>query len=300
MFGSGSDRLDRATLICGDNVTSSIRPTACSAILLALSATLALADKGTPEPAGTPPQSTRLEIGAQAITVPKYEGSKQYDVMALPVIRFRPSGSALGSGQPGALGMVDARGIDDVGLALLRFGSFSTGPLLGYRFGRDDSDALHLRGLGDIDGGLVAGAFARYDFGREFVRVSYHQQVTGSDTGYIVRLAAGTRVPVSPGLVLKADLISDIASSDYMSAYFGVTPAQSARSGLRVYDPGAGFKSVGGLLGAELKLDADWTLLATAGYSRLVGDAASSPVVETADRYEARLGLTRAFDWQWR
>ena len=272
-------------------------PLAVAAAALAISSTAAVADKTSTEAMQPGPGGLRFEVGAQGVLVPKYEGSKHYDFMALPVVRFRSSGAPDGTGQSGPLGAVDVRALDDFSLALVRHSGFSAGPLLGYRFGRDETDALRLRGLGDIDGGLVAGGFARYDFGREFVRVSLHQQVSGSDTGYLVRLAAGTRLPVTPGLLLKADLISDIASQDYMSAYFGVTPAQAARSGLRTYDPGAGFKSVGGTLGAEYKLSQDWTLLATVGYSRLVGDAASSPVVETADRYEARLGATRAIDW---
>ena len=124
--------------------------------------------------------------------------------------------------------------------------------------------------------------------------------VTGADTGYLLRLAAGTRQHVGSGIVLKAGLAVDFASDDYMAAYFGVTPQQSARTGLRTFDPGAGLKSIGATVGAEYPLTESWTLLASAGYTRLLGDAADSPVIETADRYEARLGLSRSFDWRLR
>lgn len=65
-----------------------------------------------------------------------------------------------------------------------------------------------------------------------------------------------------------------------MASYFGVTSEQSARSGLRQYDAGAGLK--------RFDVDASFTYMATenwlirgqAGVGFLTGDAADSPVVQ--------------------
>lgn len=85
-----------------------------------------------------------------------------------------------------------------------------------------------------------------------------------------------------------------------MDTFFGVTRAQSLRSGLQTFDPGAGFKSVSAKIGTDIAVTPDWTLDASVGYSRLIGDAADSPLVSSADRYEGRIGLSRSFDWRFR
>jgi len=123
--------------------------------------------------------------------------------------------------------------------------------------------------------------------------------VTGDDTGLVVRFAAGSEIPLTRTIVFKADAFLDYADDTYMSTYFGVSAVQSARSGLRTYDAGAGFKSAGFTIGTDVMVMPLWTLTASAGYSRLLGDSASSPIVETPDRFEARLGLARSFDLRW-
>ena len=240
------------------------------------------------------PSGIRVTVGALAVYQPKYDGAKKYEFTALPVFSIAPimSGGA-GGGLP-----FDARALDDVSLALFNVHGFEAGPLIGYRAGRAEKDSPRLTGLGDIDGGLVAGGYARYNFGPLYVRGSINQQLTGTDTGYLLRFATGASHAITPKIVVKGVVTLDYGSSDYMQAYYGVNALQSARSGLAVYDAGAGFKSIGALLSTEYALTPDWTLLATAGYTRFLGDAATSPIVEAADRFEVRLGAQRSFDWR--
>lgn len=243
------------------------------------------------------PDGIRLRIGAVGLMQPKFEGSKSYEFLALPVFEFAPLGGPSG---PGASSAFDVRNLDDLSVAIARVDGFEFGPLAGYRVGRSASDSPRLKGFDDIDGGIVAGAFAKYTFGPFYARASYHQHVTGSETGALLRLAAGTVYPVADKVLVKAGAVIDFADSDYMAAYFGVTPTQAARSGLRAFDAGSGLKSVGATLATEYALTPDWTLLASAGYTRLVGSAADSPIVETADRLEFRLGASRAVDWRFK
>jgi MipA family protein len=241
------------------------------------------------------PDGIRVTVGAQAVTAPRFEGSKTMEFSALPVFGFAPAGG--GGGGPS----FDPRALDDISVSIAKFGGFEVGPLAGYRSGRSESASPRLRGLGDVDGGIVAGGFAKYNFGPNvYVRGSYHQAISGDDTGGIFRLALGAGYDVTGKLYVKAIATMDFADHDYMQTFFGVTPQQSARSalGLRAYDAGSGPKSAGILLSTEYELVKDWKLLAAAGYSRLLGDAAHSPVVESADRYEARLGLSHSFVWR--
>lgn len=240
------------------------------------------------------PEGIRVTVGAMAVYQPKYDGAKRYEFSALPVFSIRPIMSDGGSG-----GIpFDARALDDVSLGLVNINGFEAGPLIGYRSGRAEKESPRLTGLGDIDGGLAAGGYARYNFGPFYVRGSINQQLTGTDTGYLLRFATGARHAITSKIVVKGVVTLDYGSSDYMQTFYGVTALQSARSGLSVYDAGAGFKSIGAQLKTEYALTPDWTLLATAGYTRFLGDAASSPIVESADRFEMRLGAQRSFDWR--
>jgi outer membrane scaffolding protein for murein synthesis (MipA/OmpV family) len=99
-----------------------------------------------------------LQVGGVVAVSPKFEGSKDYEVVGFPIVA--PAGSSLGDG------LVQFRGPDDVRLRLLRAGKFEAGPLAGWRFSRVEDDASRFAGLGDVEGGLVAGAYAAYKAGR--------------------------------------------------------------------------------------------------------------------------------------
>ena len=104
---------------------------------------------------------------------------------------------------------------------------FEVGALGGYRFGRDEDDADRLKGLGDVDGGLVVGGYAAYNFGGVKPFVSYHHQVTGDDAGGL-RRAPRRGCPIGRVTVLPCR--RDLRNDDYMDAYFTVTAAQAAAS----------------------------------------------------------------------
>ena len=106
------------------------------------------------------------------------------------------------------------------------------------------------------------------------------------------------KAPVAPNLSLTATVGASYADQDYMDAYFSVTPAQSAVSsaGLPAYDADAGIKDVFFGVTTDVPLTRDWSLKLSGRYSRLVGDAADSPVVENENQFYGGLGLTYSFD----
>lgn len=261
-------------------------------LLLSGMAFIPLAQAQAPDAPLAMPDGVRVTLGAMAVVAPKYEGSSSYELTALPIFKL----TAMGGGTWDALGRFDVKALDDVSFAVIQHNGFAAGPLVGIRLGRSESDSSRLTGLGDIDGGLVAGGFVKYTPGPLYLRASLRQQVTGDDTGLIVRLAAGAEREIAPRLLVKAEASLDIADDTYMHSFFGVTALQSARSGLRTFDAGAGAKSASATVWTEYAIDADWTLYASAGYTRLLGDAVDSPIVESADRFDAKLGLSRAFD----
>lgn len=229
-----------------------------------------------------------LQAGAAAVVQPKYEGSKDYEVIGAPIIA--PAGSA-------GEGVVSFKGIDDLRFRLLRSSGFEAGPLVGYRFDRDEKDAARLRGLGDVDGGLVIGGYVAYRMGALMPFASYHHQITGDDTGGVARFGLETKVPVSPWMTLTATGGTTWASSDYMESYFGISAQQSAASlaGLAQFDADSGFKDVYLSLGTDIPLADRWSLKLHGRYAHLIGDAADSPIVETESQWLGLVGITYRF-----
>ena len=66
-----------------------------------------------------------------------------------------------------------------------------------------------------------------------------------------------------------------------MDSFFGVTPAESAETGLPVFSPKAGWKDVSPALAAEYKFSDHWSTVASVQYVYLLNDAYVSPVPRT-------------------
>ncbi len=233
------------------------------------------------------------DIGGAVGIKPKYEGSDEYEVFGFPVVFPDFGGGGLGD-------RVTVRGADDVRFRLVEFSGFELGPLAGYAFGRDEDDGDLLRGLGDVDDGLVLGAYAGYRFGPVLLDVSYHQIVTGDDDGYQIRFGGSLEQELRPGFIGTLRVGATYADDVYMRSYFGISGVQALNSvaGLSAYDAEAGIKDVHVELGAKYELTERITLKATGQYARLVGDAADSPIVESEDQFIGVLGATYRFDFQ--
>lgn len=224
-----------------------------------------------------------LQAGGFVIVAPKYEGSKDYEVIGAPLVA--PAGSS-------DTGFIQFRGPDDVRIRLLNFNGFEAGPVVGWRFDRDESDSARLAGLGDIDGGVVVGGFATYNFGTFKPFVSYNHQVSGDETGGLLRFGAET--PLTFGAIKVTALAGATwADDDYMDAYFTVAAPTLI---LPAYDADSGVKDVFVGFNADVPLSAHWSLKVMVQYSHLIGDAADSPIVEDESQFVGGLGLTYRFN----
>ena len=105
------------------------------------------------------------------------------------------------------------------------------GAVTGYITKRDQDDGALLLGLGDIDGGLVLGAYSAFSLGAFTFDAAILEKVTGDDAGPEYRLGLETQTrQVSERVKLGVRFGTTLASEDYMQTYFGVTPEQSRRS----------------------------------------------------------------------
>jgi MipA family protein len=87
-------------------------------------------------------------------------------------------------------------------------------------------------------------------------------------------------------------------SAEYVRDYFGVTPAETARTSLAPYRPGSGIYAYGAAASAQFRINDRWGIYSYGSYDRLVGDAAASPVVRTLgsrDQLSGGIGVTYTF-----
>jgi outer membrane protein len=235
-----------------------------------------------------------LNLGAAV--VPDYEGSKDY--MPAPV-------------WAGQLGYdeyyVELQGPKlraNVMPAVLPFG-FEFGPVLAYRFGRDDVEDHRVDDLRDIDGTFALGAFAKISTNNLFQ--------DGDELGFGIESLTGvgkdrdgTTIEFGPSysfspwerVRLGFNLSATYASDRYTETYFGIDSDNARRSGFSTYQADGGIKDIGFSVNATYLWTEHWSVTGMAGVTQLVGDAADSPIVDdagSATQGLAVLGLSYRF-----
>ena len=170
------------------------------------------------------------------------------------------------------------------------------GPSFRYVPSRDEDDYSDLEGLGDVSAAYEFGATIgyRYDFVRGFLTL---RQGFGGHHGVVGEVGVDLIAEPLPKLSVSLGPRLGLASSDYLDTYLGVDAEQSAASGLREFDPDGGIKGVGLEAEARYALTPAWSVVANAGYERLVGDAADSPVTDVGseNQFTAGIGVTYRF-----
>lgn len=233
------------------------------------------------------------KIGLGIAATPDYEGSNDYEASMLSIIdakygQFILSGTSLGLT---ALEFEFSGATVDSAQVLM-------GPLVRYYGGRDADENDALNGLGDVDGGIEAGAFLRATAGPWRFDATAAQDVSGNHDGFLVNFGLKYLAKISSRLTVSAGPSASWASEDYMQSFFGITNSQATRSGKAPFDPDAGFKDVGIQAQLSYALTEQWSLQGQAGYSRLLNDAADSSIVSddgSPNQARAVLGLSYRF-----
>lgn len=234
-------------------------------------------------------RSWDLRLGAGAIVAPAYEGSDRYKVSPFPFIQGNYRDRVFVTGPILGANLISTT---------LGGGKLQIGPLARYDFGRDEDDDDALRGLGNIDGGLDLGGFARYAHGPWSLGLSAYQNVTKSENGLTAEAEGAYSTQLVGKLRGTVSLAATWADRDYMQTHFGISGQQSRNSGYAPFTAGAGFKDASATLGLTYPLGQHWMLYGQLRYKRLLGDAADSPIVSqagSADQYRASLFVIYRF-----
>jgi outer membrane protein len=249
----------------GPTQINTVRSSLARGLLLltaALSGTAALAQ-----------EAPRDFLGIGVISIPEFEGSA--DKRAAPFI--------VGRIDFGSAGSLRLNGLTAQYNLLSGKSAWAAGPLLALRPQRDAdvTDAV-VQKLREVDAALELGAFVEYgwlDAVASGDRFSLGIEARGGK-GALMSLTSQYRAPRMGAWQFGADARLDYANDKHMETYFSVDADNSARSGLPVYAAAGGAKSASLGFTGTYDLDRDWMLIGRLGFSRLLGDAKDSPIVQ--------------------
>ncbi|MFZ9682395.1 MAG: MipA/OmpV family protein [Cephaloticoccus sp.] len=221
-----------------------------------------------------------FEVGGGILTAPAFPGADHQQVMLVPDVR-----AAYGERFSASI----AQGARYTAWAAY---GWAAGPLATVDFGRDaDGDspfriagdeATELTGIHEVDAAVQAGAFLRYET-ETWSAEAVLQRALGGHEGLVLDLSLDRswRLTTAGGLPLIVGTGPRLrwASADYLEAYFGLTAADAAASGLSRFQPGAGLVSAGWGLQVVRPVSRRAAIIAFLAAERLLGDAADSPLV---------------------
>ncbi|MTI08559.1 MipA/OmpV family protein [Curvivirga aplysinae] len=223
---------------------------------------------------GAPSEPERLyenwefAIGAGVMYAPDYMGSDDYDAGFMPHLEVVWNDRV--SLSMGGL-LVDAYKTDNLTLGLG----------VGMTEGRDESDNQALRGLGDIDSSAAAVLYANYQWEMMDFGARFEQDLGDGHEGALVGLEANFMVPVvEDKLMFMVGPDATWVSEDYMQSFYGISSKQAANSAYSRYDVDSGFRDVGLHAMIEYRITDSVSFNVVSQYSRIIGDAADSPIVK--------------------
>ncbi len=240
-------------------------------------------------------------VGAGVAIAPEFEGSDEYETTFVPGFQAVWRDRVL----------ITPEGL---GAFVIRQDSLRVSAAIGYGGGRKEDDSVYLRGLGNIEDGAVLSLGAQYDLGRRLTATADVRTFLDGSKGTVISVGLQTQVPFGvvrgallptgapydevadrQGLAFIGGISLDWADDNYNQSFFGVDAMQSSASGYQQYDAKGGLKSVKVEVGFTQPMGKNWGLTGIAAYSKLLGDAADSPIVQDTDSLSATLAIGYKF-----
>ncbi|RQR45421.1 MipA/OmpV family protein [Burkholderia sp. Bp9126] len=221
---------------------------------------------------------------------PRYQGSNQYRGVIGPSFSARFSNGLFINTSNG----VGYRYTSPRGVFVSAAISYASGRKDSQRFRDEGSD--HLKGMGDVPGSVIA----RWQAGVQDkdgveASVTIDAPITHRSRGFSghVDLLAPLLHTGKNSIVLKGT--ANAGTGRYTQTFYGVTDAQATSSGFRPYSLTGGFHSASMSLTWTHSVSQHWTILATAGISRILGRFGDSPIVQTRSNYYGGTGINFRF-----
>lgn len=224
--------------------------------------------------------------------VPAFDGAKTYQLIPLMIANAEWRGVGL-----------EIRGLG-ARVDLLADSPVQVGPVFNFRGNRDSAEdgSGRVKLLNDVDSSIEVGGYVGYRFGGDrtgqgevALDLTVTKDVGGGHEGLIGTAQVSYAAYRSQRFFLNVDAQASFADKKYMRAFFGVTPQESAVSGLAAWRPDSGIRDAGAGLTAGYQFNERWGLIARAGATHYLGDAADSPVAEEGSKIQAVGGLALSF-----
>jgi outer membrane scaffolding protein for murein synthesis (MipA/OmpV family) len=241
------------------------------------------------EPSGPPPRDWTFDIGPGVVVAPWFEGSAWYRALPVPNLDLRYQRDRF---------FISAR--DGVGATLLDASGFKAGPILRYRFPRNEWDGPGLYGTGSVPFTVEGGGFLRYDQPWIAAKIEVRRGLGGSN-GLVMDALVDGKLRLGDSVFLSGGPRLSVTDSRYNQAYFGIDATQSFNSGYAQYYPGAGLRSVGAGASVLWRLTDKLSLVVFGSYNYLADVAANSPLVQgpagSRNQFIAGSALSWRFSW---
>jgi MipA family protein len=202
---------------------------------------------------------------------PDYEGSNDYGFTPVPMISASYKNYVFVNGPSARVNFLGLLGEDFPAMA---------GVSAGLGGGRKHTANKALENLGDLDSGIDVGGFVGTQLGPIQVGMDVAKEMGDNRKGIYANFTLGYMQPITEQFSMNVGVAAGWADQNWMQEYYGITTAQSAASGYTKYDGKAGFKSVGIMAGADYAINEHISLGLNVGYTKLLDNAANSPIVK--------------------
>lgn len=257
-----------------------------AALLTAATTASALDDPEQPVPA------SRYVVGASLTSSPEYPGASRREIKLRPLWayqygRWRISTSRASS----VLGFASDAVGPGASAELVSSKTWRVGAALRFDSGRSSSDSPDLEGMPDIKRTLRGRFYASYRLGEQWnLNGSVSQDLLGHHGGALASLDLGHQIRLGERTELSSGIGVSLGDASYMNTYFGV-PDSAVRPDRAAFTPGAGARDVHIGVGLMTALTPRWIAFANIGASRLLQDAAASPLIKRSTGSSAGIGL---------
>ena len=223
-----------------------------------------------------------VRAGLVAIGGARYQGASEGRVLVVPGITVQMANGFF----------VDP--INGLGVAFNASNDLQYGLRATVETGRSTEDTLP--GFDKLKARLNPGAFANYKIGdRLTLKSALRLGVGDGGKGAVLNLGAAYRIYQAGPVIVTLNGSVKYANSSYQQSYFGVSAAQSAASGLKAFQPAAGFNTAQLGLAAGFPLSERVYAFSGLSLQRLLGDAANSPIVQKKQQVTGFLGAVYSF-----
>ncbi|MGH8506517.1 MAG: MipA/OmpV family protein [Stenotrophobium sp.] len=225
------------------------------------------------------PPTWQAQFGLGAEESPLYPGSDRYRFQPAPTfdVRYRDIAFAsLGEG---------------IGVNLSIGHAHRIGAAITYDLGRREHlDEQHLHGLGNINPSPELKLFAEYVIFPLVLRADVRRSFGGYN-GWVGDLSAYAPVVGNDRFFLMIGPSVTFADGRHQQSYYGITAAQSARSGYAPYSAIGGLSHVSFGANATWFITHHWLMEGVGAAQRSLGSSDDSPLIEARGQFMAGLFL---------